>query len=178
MSERGQSAIVVPVPAVEPAVSFWRQRFDHSAVQGMPAHITVLYPFLPERCLTHDVLAQLSVVCGQVGAFDVRFSRTGRFPGVLYLKPEPADRLRDLTVAIAGQWPNAHAYEGRFSEIVPHLTVALAEEAAVLDEVEADLRPKLPLVATVDQAYVYVFDGITWHGLTALPLDGSRQADS
>jgi len=173
MPERGQSAVVVPVPAVESAVSHWRQRFDHSAAQGMPAHITLLYPFLAERRLSDEVFAQLSVVCGQVGAFDVRFSQTGRFPGVLYLEPEPADRLRALTLAIAGQWPEVQPYEGRFSEIVPHLTVALAEESAVLDEVEADLGPMLPLVATLDKAYVYVFDGVRWLGMTDLPLDGS-----
>jgi hypothetical protein len=35
------------VPAAEPVVSTWRERFDGSAAQGMPAHITALYPFLP-----------------------------------------------------------------------------------------------------------------------------------
>jgi hypothetical protein len=43
--DAGESAIIVPVPAVEPLVSQWRQRFDVSARHGVPAHITVLYPF-------------------------------------------------------------------------------------------------------------------------------------
>ena len=47
MPEPGRSAVVVPGPAVESAVSSWRDRLDRSAAQGMPAHITALYPFRP-----------------------------------------------------------------------------------------------------------------------------------
>lgn len=46
-SEKGHAAVVVPVPAAEQLVSTWREQFDRSAAQGMPAHITALYPFLP-----------------------------------------------------------------------------------------------------------------------------------
>jgi hypothetical protein len=92
-SEKGQSAVVVPVPAAEPLVSTWRQRFDSSAAQGMPAHITALYPFLPDERLTDGVLAMLGELCAQSPVLDVQFRHTARFPGVLYLDPEPADGL-------------------------------------------------------------------------------------
>jgi len=74
----------VPVPAAEPLVSVWRERFDGSAAQEMPAHITTLYPFLDEDRLTDDVLAQLCELCAELPDLDVVFRRTGRFPEVLY----------------------------------------------------------------------------------------------
>ena len=103
--EQGQSAVVVCVPAVEPLVSGWRERFDGSAVQGMPAHIAVLYPFLDDGRLTSSVLAELAGLCARSPVLDVEFRRVGRFPAVLYLDPEPSDGLRALTSAIAQRWP-------------------------------------------------------------------------
>jgi hypothetical protein len=93
-SARGQVAVVVPVPAAESVVSPWRERFDRSAAQGMPAHITALYPFLDVDLLTEAVVTALRQLCAELPILDVVFRRTARFPGVLYLSPEPADELR------------------------------------------------------------------------------------
>lgn len=139
----------------------------------MPAHITVLYPFLNESRLTGDVLAQLEGVCGDHAALEVTFERTARFPDVLYLDPEPAEGLRTLTQAIADRWPEAQPYGGIHNEVVPHLTVAYAEDA-VLDAVEVDLQSRLPLAATLEEARVYVFNGARWQVLARLPFQGSR----
>lgn len=44
------TALVIVVPEAEPAVAPWRAALDRAASLGVPAHITVLYPFLsPER---------------------------------------------------------------------------------------------------------------------------------
>jgi 2'-5' RNA ligase len=171
--ERGQSAVVVPVPEVEPVVSSWRERFDRSAAQGMPAHITVLYPFLTKRLLTSGVLCDLRAICGEHHAFRVAFERTARFPNVLYLNPEPAEPLRTLTLALAERWPQALPYSGTHDEIVPHLTIAYGEDA-VLDAVDLDLQRRLPLAAMLKEAILYVFDGARWQVMVRLPLKGSR----
>ena len=161
-TETGQSAVVVPVPIIEPVVSAWRQRFDTSAAQGMPAHITALFPFLPEHRLTGGVVARLRELCSELPVLDVQFSRTSRFPEVLYLDPEPSDGLRQLTGAIAQEWPEAPPYGGAFGEIIPHLTVAHGVGDGVLDGVEADVRRGLPLSARLAEARLYVFDGVLW----------------
>ena len=54
-----QSALLVPVPAAEPAVAEHRARLDGSARDGVPAHLTVLYPFLPPALVDDVVLASL-----------------------------------------------------------------------------------------------------------------------
>ena len=42
-----ESAVLVPVPEAERAVSRHRARLDGAAARGVPAHVTVLYPFVP-----------------------------------------------------------------------------------------------------------------------------------
>jgi 2'-5' RNA ligase len=175
-SERGQSAVVVPVAAVEPLVSAWRQRFDSSAAQGMPAHITVLVPFLREDRLTDAVLARLGELCGELPVLEIEFRRTARFPAVLYLDPEPSDGLRALTSAIAQRWPETPPYGGEFAEVIPHLTVAHDADADTLCDIEADLLYGLPVRARLTEACLYVFDGARWQPRAALSFQtGDRE---
>ena len=46
-----ESALIIAVPEAEPLVKALRERFDWSAAQGVPAHITILYPFIPPEKL-------------------------------------------------------------------------------------------------------------------------------
>jgi 2'-5' RNA ligase len=167
---RGTTAVVVPVPDAEPVVSGWRERFDDSAAAGMPAHITVLYPFLAEEDVTGDVLARLRELCAAAPVLEVRFGRTAHFPGVLYLDPEPADGLRGLTVAVAARWPQAPPYGGAFDDVIPHLTVAHDPGGGVLDEIEADVLRALPLATRLAEAALYAFDGGRWRFRAPLPF--------
>jgi 2'-5' RNA ligase len=162
------------VPAAEPVVSTWREQFDRSAAQGMPAHITALYPFVPEDRLTGDLLARLRELCADLPVLDVQFRRTARFPGVLYLDPEPADGLRQLTTAIAERWPDSPPYGGSFAEVVPHLTVAHGAGDSVLDDIEADVLRGLPVYTRLMEACLYVFDGERWGPRASLPFQGRR----
>jgi 2'-5' RNA ligase len=166
--------VVVTVPAAEPVVSTWREQFDSSAAQGMPAHVTVLYPFLPEARLTREAVAQLRELCAAVPVLDLVFRRTGRFPGVLYLDPEPADGLRELTVAVAERWPEAPPYGGAFDGVVPHLTVAHDAGEDVLDQAEADVLGRLPITTRLAEAHLYVSDGDRWRLRARLPFRGAR----
>jgi len=161
------------VAPAEPVVSAWRDRFDASAAQGMPAHITVLYPFLGERRLNDEVLAQLRGMCAELPVLEVVFRRTRRFTEVLYLEPDPADGLRQLTIAIAERWPEAPPYGGAFDDI-PHLTVAHSADDDVLANVEADVLRALPVQARLVEACLYVFDGARWRRRSQLPFQARR----
>jgi hypothetical protein len=162
--------VVVPVPDAEPLVSPWRCRFDTSAARGMPAHITILYPFLKPRWLTDDVIAELTDACVRQPALDVVFQRTARFTEVLYLDPEPADGLLALTFDLARRWPEAPPYNGEFDEIVPHLTVAQGVSGDVLDAVDSELSTSLPLATRLAEAHLLVFDGTRWRERARLPF--------
>ncbi|HEY5398126.1 MAG TPA: hypothetical protein VIL16_22320 [Trebonia sp.] len=68
-----QSALLVLVPAAEPVVGPHRARLDSSARDGVPAHLTVLYPFLPPAEIGQGVLAKLSRLFAAVRGCSRRF---------------------------------------------------------------------------------------------------------
>ncbi|MBY8339227.1 2'-5' RNA ligase family protein [Streptomyces spinosirectus] len=157
----GQSALVVPVPEAEPRVRGLRNRFDPAARAGVPAHITVLFPFLHASLVDAATCAALDQIFGRYESFDVQFDKCGRFPGVLYLAPVPDAPFRRLTDAVVERWPEALPYGGKY-EPHPHLTVAQGQEDAVLDEIESELQPGLPFTARVPTVDLVVHDGTHW----------------
>lgn len=74
-----------------------RERFDPSAEQGVPAHITVLYPFMPPELVSSEVFALVQQALSEVPAFGFELAKVGRFPATTYLAPEPAAPFVDLT---------------------------------------------------------------------------------
>ncbi|MGW8760935.1 2'-5' RNA ligase family protein [Streptomyces sp. NPDC055815] len=168
--QAGQTALIVRMPEAEPYVRGWRERLDPSARAGVPAHVTVLFPFLDESRMDGLVHSALADVLGRHQAFDLRFEKCGRLPGVLYLAPEPDTQLRQLTEAIAERWPEAPPYGGRFADIVPHLTIAQGQDDVVLEEVEADLADRLPFTARVASVELIVHDGTTWQERASFAL--------
>ncbi len=161
----GRTALIVRIPEAEPAVRSWRDRIDPAARAGagVPAHVSVLYPFLPESLIDASAHAGIAAALRPHHAFDVRFERTGRFPGMLYLAPEPDAPLRRLTLALTERWPEVRPYGGRYPDPVPHLTVAQRAREADLDAAEADLSGRLPLTSRVRAVELVAYDGAAWH---------------
>lgn len=127
----------------------------------LPPHVTVLYP-----CPSEPL--EIAQVLGPFAGFDVVFPRLDRFPGVLWLAPEPADPFVALTEAMVSRFPGFPPYGGVYSSIVPHLTVAQAE----LDEAAALVEPLLPLGSRVESVVLYeTADGVHWHEHTVYDLD-------
>ncbi|MFF9007072.1 2'-5' RNA ligase family protein [Streptomyces goshikiensis] len=166
----GQTGLIVTIPEAGPVVRAWRERLDPGARAGVPAHVTVLFPFLEERDIDASVHAAIAEVLAGHEAFDLRFEGCGRFPGTLYLAPVPDTPLRRLTLAIAERWPRNPPYGGRFAEVVPHLTIAQDQEPQVLSAVEAGLRPRLPFSAHVSSVALMAYDGTAWQHHTTFPL--------
>ncbi|MEU1466306.1 2'-5' RNA ligase family protein [Streptomyces sp. NPDC005727] len=168
--QAGQSGLIVKVPEAEPAVQAWRDRLDPSARAGVPAHVTVLFPFLDESRIDSDTCAAISEVIGRQEAFEARFEHCGRFPGVLYLAPEPDASFRRLTEAVADRRPEAPPFGGQFIDVVPHLTIAQGQGDAVLEEAEADLHGRLPVIARVSSVDLMVHDGSRWQQRASFAL--------
>jgi 2'-5' RNA ligase len=150
-----ESALIVAVPAAEPLVGRFREKFDSSAAVGVPAHVTLLYPFLPPDSIGASDIAALTTLFASTPAFDVAFRRTGRFGDhVLYLAPEPEDRLIELMRRIWARWPELPPYHGTIPrEVVrPHLTVADGAGGEQLDRIDLAVAGGLPLLARFDEA--------------------------
>jgi 2'-5' RNA ligase len=169
---RGQTIVLAKVPEADPVVGPHRLRHDAPVAAGLPAHITVLYPYLSASRLTPGTLSALRELMAAHRPVDLTFTAFGRFPDALWLSPVPAAPLRALTEAIAARWPEAPPHEGRFPDVIPHLTVASGRPPQVYDAVEAELAPALPLTARIGSVHLMVSDGATWHDHTEFALGG------
>ena len=109
----------------------------------MPAHVTVLYPFMSPDLVDAEVLAQLRAVASSVRRFDYRLRETRRFPSSLYLAPEPPASFATLTANVYRAFPEYPPFAGKFDVVVPHVTVAHGDEQQ-LCEIEVELRIALP----------------------------------
>jgi hypothetical protein len=163
------SAIIVPI-ALPPALDRVRRRLDLAAAVGVPAHVTILYPWLPASTLTKDTRAALDIIAGGTRGFDVRFVAARRWPGIVYLEPELAGPFSTLIDRVVARFPEFPPYAGTIEEVIPHLT--LVENAdAPLDEIAALAARRLPFERTVRAIEVIVegADG-RWRSLWRLPL--------
>lgn len=76
--------------------------------------------------------------------FDFSLSTIRRLPGgVLYLAPQPDEPFRRLTLAVWDCFPETPPYGGRYSRVVPHLTLAQLANEQQADQVAADFAQPL-----------------------------------
>jgi 2'-5' RNA ligase len=101
-----------------------REQFDPSARRGVPAHVTLLYPFMSPELIGTAVLEQARAVAAATRSFSFTLAKVNRFPGALYLAPEPSAPFIELTRSLVRQFPEFPPYSGQYEVIVPHLTVA------------------------------------------------------
>jgi 2'-5' RNA ligase len=128
-------ALVVPFPGLVELVGI---------ASDLPPHVTVLYPCADDVPAIGEVLARF-------GPFEVTFPRLERFPGTLWLAPEPAEPFVAMTEAMVERFPAHEPYGGAFDTIVPHLTVAQDK----LDETETLVEPLLPLASRAESVVLY-----------------------
>jgi 2'-5' RNA ligase len=137
---------------------------------GMPPHVTVLYPFVGARRAGDELAAALRETLAPFAAFDFALPEVRRFPGVLYLAPEPAAAFVALTEAVVARWPEHPPYGGAYAEIVPHLSLAEGDEPAGAAERAA---AALPLPARADEVWLMAADRDgRWSPSARIPLTG------
>jgi 2'-5' RNA ligase len=131
---RHRTALIIVVPEAEPAVAELRLVHDWSAALGVPAHVTILFPFAPSESVEEDALADLVAMHSR---FAFELASVEHFgEDVTYLAPVPAEPFAALTRAVTARWPSYPPYEGAVDEVIPHLTVG---------ECRLDFDPPLPI---------------------------------
>ena len=169
-----QTALIIAVPAAEPAVSSHRATLDRAASWGVPAHITLVYPFLPPGAINDDTLAALRRIAATEPAFEVSLDRIGWFgDSVTWLAPNPAQPFIALTAALATRFPQALPYGGAFDETVPHLTIGHDHPRPVLQAAAETVTTYLPITTTVTSISLIAGipePGDNWHLVADYPL--------
>jgi 2'-5' RNA ligase len=172
-----RSALIVAVPEAGVVVDAWRERTSYAKPsQGVPAHVTILFPFIPPASVDDQLVAQLVALFAGVESFSFVLRRTERFPGVLFLAPEPARPFVELTGMVHAAFPCHPPHQGAFDPIVPHLTVAEGDPGT-LDRADADVAQTLPISASVEEALLLVEtlpNSAAWEIRARLPLGRRR----
>ena len=164
-----RSALIVAVPEAEPLVHDWRLRYDNAEL-GIPAHITLIFPFVPAEEIGEELVEELRKLFAAQPAFSFTLAGVARFADVAWLAPDPSDPFRRLTDLIFSRYPDHPPYEGLHEEVLPHLTVAMGD-AALQDEVEAALTPHLPIGAHAGEVTLLVEDESShWSESERFPL--------
>lgn len=172
-----ETALVVRIPEAEAAVGALRESLDVSASWGVPAHVTVLYPFVPPSRLDDDVMGQVATAVRSVPAFACVFGECRWFDeDVLWLAPEPAAPFLALTRAITEAFPEHPPYGGAYEDLSPHLTVGHRPRASreALGAAEASLAHAIPVRAEVDRVSLLAGppEPGAWRVLREFPLGG------
>ena len=173
MSEPTESAVVVNVPVAEPVVAEHRQRLDEAARWGVPAHVTVLYPFLPPGQIDAGVLATLARAVASVPRFTAEWARTAWFDQrVLWVAPEPDEPFRALTAAVVHEFPEYPPFGGQYEKVVPHLTVGNGAPLEQMLAAERLVSERLPVSMPVTHVQVLAGTSVagSWSTLAEFPL--------
>jgi 2'-5' RNA ligase len=169
-----ETALVVLLPELEPLIGRWRQRHTDDGARGMPPHLTLVVPFA-DSSQVDGVLERLSKLLASFAPFETAFTETARFRGLLYLNPEPREPFIEITEALAEAFPEFPPYGGEFGEVVPHVTVAQADDQ-VLAAAERELAPQLPVKIRVERGWLVEDAAGGWRRHTAFPLERRESA--
>ena len=149
------------MPEAEPAVGSIRATHDSSAARGVPAHITILAPFLPPDEIDEAPLRELFA---RFSSFDFVLDGVEQFDdGHVWLRPTPLWRFADLTAAVWERWPERPPYEGAVDVVIPHLTIS---------ETPLDVNVSLPIAARAHEVVLIEEDESSgmWTTRTRFPL--------
>jgi hypothetical protein len=147
-----QSALLLLVPAAEPAVGGHRARLDASARDGVPAHLTVLYPFMPPALIDDATLGPLTDLFAGFAMFGFTLDRIGWFGDqVVWLGPRDDAPFRGLTGLVHASFPAYPPYEGAHPDPTPHLTIGHDADVATLRAAADSVREHLPIEAAATE---------------------------
>jgi len=121
-SDRSAVIVRAPLPAGLERV---RRGSVKNAADGVPAHVTMLHPFIAPERLELDVRRVLASVAAAHDAFEYSQAGPARWPGTIYVRVEPDAPFVRLQAALARAFPAFPIYgEDTDFEFVPHVTIA------------------------------------------------------
>lgn len=140
----------------------------------MPAHLTVLYPFIPAGDIDAAVVGSMRSFFASQRSEEVVFGSFSAWPGrTVWLNPE-SQAATDLLANTRKQWPRYLPYGRTDIEPIPHLTVGDGVSDEVEHKIRAAIEPELPIRSSLVAVDLMVFDGERWVSRHRFDLDASR----
>lgn len=164
----GTTAVVVLIPEADALLR------DAAAVSGelirpgVPAHVTLLYPFVELADITSACRDQVQRSLAGRGPVDVVLDRVVREPGFVAVSVSGID---GLITAVRHDWPQLIPYRGRFGAAPPaHLSVAMGGSENEADAVVSRVTARLPVVSRINEAHVVGLTDSGWKPLVTADL--------
>ena len=173
-----QSILLVPMGEADAVIDRYRRRLDPSRRYEMPAHVTVLFPFMAPARISEAVLDQLGELFGRCDSFDFDLSEVRWFDDrVVHLAPSPVERFRELTAAVTAAFPEYPPYEGAFDDVKPHVTVGEDAPRLLMRAAGWMAKRSLPIKGRATEIWLMAIGdpGPTYRLVKAFPLrDGAN----
>ena len=154
-----RTALLVEVPVDARVDEFRQQHLAPAVARGLPAHITVLFPFAAAPAIDARLRAEVVEHFRTMTAFTAELTRVDRFDAHVWLAPEPHGRFTTLLTETYARFPKFPPYGDAFAEPVPHLTIAEVGPGESADDLVAQaedaLGAVLPFGFTVDRVALF-----------------------
>jgi 2'-5' RNA ligase len=166
-------ALIIPVDEAEILVSNIRSKYDPSAPVGIPAHITINYPFTPDISIHYNYLQILSSAFANIKKFTFKLDKICEFPNTIYLSPRPTKIFIRIIKTITALFPESQPYKGEYSEIIPHLTLAQVKGTEI-NSIKAiianQLNANLPIKSIAKEIWLIEDNNGLWDKRFIFPL--------
>jgi 2'-5' RNA ligase len=144
--------IVLP-PRLQAHVVALHRQYQLAKPMNVPAHFTVLHPFVHYELLGEGV-SRLRRVCAELSPFEIVADGYGTFPGVVYLAARDPEPIRVASRALCAEFPECPLYGGEFGpELSPHATIVEGDIDA--QELLHLMPPYEPVSFTARELHVY-----------------------
>jgi 2'-5' RNA ligase len=108
-----------------------RRRLVHNAPDGVPAHMTLLHPFVEPDEADPEVRRRLGAVAARHRPFDYRLSGMATWPLAVYVAVRPVEPFVRLQRELQSAFPEFPIYrEPAGFRFVPHITIADRDHVA------------------------------------------------
>ncbi len=162
MAREGVTGLVLPVPEADPVLTTVSQGYPE-AVRDVPAHISLLYPFLAADSLDEQHINTLDHIFRMQTPVPLTLAECRRQEdGFVYL-PAASDELTALVETVRARWPEAVPHERRGNVAEPHVTVAMQAPEESATRIQATVDAALPMVTVLQEVWLVVFSGDQWH---------------
>lgn len=165
-----ESAVIVRVELPD-ALDRLRRRCVHDAGLDMPAHVTMLYPFVEPTGLTTAVRGAVASIASAHASFFFVMSGPEQWPDTVYAAVNPEHRFLGIHDDLALAFPDYPIYGRPGFELIPHVTIAEGEYVGNSEVLDHPAWSSLPPYGSVDELEVIAEgrDG-RWRTVWTLPL--------
>jgi 2'-5' RNA ligase len=169
----GTAVVIIPPHEVQAVAVPLLQQYAPINLIHVPAHITLMYPFVPLDQLK-GAAHTVRQICAVIPPFDVTLDGYDFFPDTAYLKIANPAPIMNVFHRLFAAFPAHPPYEGKFGDVLsPHITVAEWDETQDYGTQPSrpplNLPPYAPLTFRAERLHIYY--GVLEVPLPFIPFD-------